>query len=134
MALALANHELGNVTDVAACAAIARAAGAAVHSDAVQAAGKIPVDVGGSASTHWRSRRTRSTGPKGRARSSSGVGLPFEPVVRGGHQERELRAGTENVAGIVGFGVAARLARAALTADAERVAGLRDRLADRCSR
>ncbi len=72
---------------------------------------------------------TRSHGPKGVGALFIRRGLPFEPILRGGHQERERRAGTENVAGIVGFGVAARLARAALTADAARVAGLRDRLA-----
>ena len=68
-------------------------------------------------------------GPKGVGALFIRRGLPFEPLLRGGHQERERRAGTENVAGIVGFGVAARLARAALAADAARVAGLRDRLA-----
>jgi tRNA (5-methylaminomethyl-2-thiouridylate)-methyltransferase len=131
VALALANHELGNVTDVAACAALARAAGAVVHSDAVQAAGKIPIDVRRLGVDTLAVSAHKLHGPKGVGALFIRRGLPFQPVLRGGHQERERRAGTENVAGIVGFGVAARLARAALRADAARVGPLRDRLAAR---
>ncbi len=131
VALGLANHELGNVTDVAACAALARAAGAAVHSDAVQAAGKISVDVGRLGVDTLALSAHKIHGPKGVGALFIRRGLALEPVLRGGHQERARRAGTENVAGIVGFGVAARLARARLAADAARVASLRDRLAER---
>ncbi len=131
VALGLANHELGNVTDVAACAAVARAAGASVHTDAVQAAGKIPVDVGRLGVDTLALSAHKIHGPKGVGALFIRRGLALEPVLRGGHQERERRAGTENVAGIVGFGVAARLARARLAADAVRVAALRDRLAER---
>ncbi len=131
LALAVANHELGNVSDVAAFAAVARAAGAAVHVDAVQAAGKLPLDVAALQVDTLALSAHKLYGPKGVGALFVRRGAALEPVLRGGHQERERRAGTENVAGIVGFGVAARLARAALAADAARVAGLSDRLAER---
>ncbi len=131
LAVALANHEIGNVTDVAAFAAIARAANVAVHSDAVQAAGKIPIDVGALGVDTLSLSAHKLYGPKGIGALFIRRGARLEPVLRGGHQERERRAGTENVAGIVGFGVAARLARAALAEDAARIARLRERLAER---
>ena len=126
--LALANHELGNVYDLAALAAIARAGGALVHADAVQAAGKIPIDVAALGVDALTISAHKLHGPKGVGAVFLRRGAPFEPPGRGGHQERERRAGTENVAGIVGFGVAARLARAELVADATRISALRDRL------
>jgi tRNA (5-methylaminomethyl-2-thiouridylate)-methyltransferase len=131
VSVALANHELGNLADVAAFAAIARPAGAVVHTDAVQAAGKIPIDVIALGVDTLSLSAHKLYGPKGVGALFVRRGARVEPVLRGGHQERERRAGTENVAGIVGFGVAARLARAALAQDAVRVAGLRDRLAER---
>jgi tRNA (5-methylaminomethyl-2-thiouridylate)-methyltransferase len=131
VSVALANHELGNVADVAVFAAIARAAGAAMHTDAVQAAGKIPIDVAALGIDALSLSAHKLHGPKGVGALFVRRASRFEPVLRGGHQERERRAGTENVAGIVGFGVAARLARLALADDAARVARLRDRLAER---
>jgi len=131
LALAVANHELGNVTDVRAFAEIARAAGVAVHADAVQAAGKLPLDVAALPVDTLSLSAHKLHGPKGVGALFVRRGAALEPVLRGGHQERERRAGTENVAGIVGFGVAARLARAALAEEAARVAALRDRLAER---
>ena len=131
VSIALANHELGNVAGVAAFAAIARAAGALVHTDAVQAAGKIAVDVAALGVDTLSLSAHKLYGPKGVGALFVRRGARLEPVLRGGHQERERRAGTENVAGIVGFGVAARLARAALALDAARIARLRDRLAER---
>ncbi|HEY6475117.1 MAG TPA: aminotransferase class V-fold PLP-dependent enzyme, partial [Polyangia bacterium] len=107
--LALANHEIGNVYDLTALAGIARARGALVHADAVQAAGKIPLDVGALGLDALTISGHKIHGPKGVGVVFLRRGAPFEPPGHGGHQERERRAGTENVAGIVGFGVATRL-------------------------
>ncbi|HLK92819.1 MAG TPA: tRNA 2-thiouridine(34) synthase MnmA [Polyangia bacterium] len=129
--LALANHELGSVYDVAALAALAHERGALFHTDAVQAAGKIAVDVAALGVDALTISAHKIHGPKGVGAVFLRRSAPFEPAGQGGHQERERRAGTENVAGIVGFGVAARLARAALDESAARIAALRDRLAAR---
>jgi tRNA (5-methylaminomethyl-2-thiouridylate)-methyltransferase len=126
--LALANHELGNVHEVAAMAAIARQAGALFHADAVQAAGKIAVDVATLGVDALTVSAHKIHGPKGVGAIFLRRGAPFAPIAAGGHQERERRAGTENVAGIVGFGVAARLARVGIDLHAARIAPLRDRL------
>jgi tRNA (5-methylaminomethyl-2-thiouridylate)-methyltransferase len=128
VSLALANHELGNVYDLAAAAAIARGGGALFHADAVAAAGKIAIDVAALGVDALTLSAHKLHGPKGVGAVYLRRGAPFTPITGGGHQERERRAGTENVAGIVGFGVAARLARAALADGAARVAELRDRL------
>ncbi|HVV48599.1 MAG TPA: aminotransferase class V-fold PLP-dependent enzyme, partial [Polyangia bacterium] len=114
--LALANHELGNVYDLAPLAAIARAQGTLVHADAVQAAGKISIDAGALGVDALTISAHKLHGPKGVGAVFLRRRAPFEPAGTGGHQERERRAGTENVAGIVGFGVAARLARRELAA------------------
>jgi tRNA (5-methylaminomethyl-2-thiouridylate)-methyltransferase len=129
--LALANHELGNVTDLAPLAALARAAGALFHTDAVQAAGKIAVEVTALGVDALTLSAHKIHGPKGVGAIFLRRGVPFAPATAGGHQERERRAGTENVAGIIGFGVAARLARAELEACAARVTPLRERLETR---
>ena len=128
--LALANHELGNVYDVAALARVAHEAGALFHTDAVQAAGKLDVDVGALGVDALTLSAHKLHGPKGVGRD-----LPAARACRsrrstaGGHQERERRAGTENVAGIVGFGVAARLAARRAASRRRRASrGLRDRL------
>jgi tRNA-specific 2-thiouridylase len=127
--LAAANHELGNEIDVAALAAVARAGGALFHTDAVQAApwralALANVD-GATISAH------KLGGPQGVGAVFVRRGIDLPPLVVGGHQEHERRAGTENVAGIVGFGMAARLAAAERADASARVAALRDRLADR---
>jgi tRNA (5-methylaminomethyl-2-thiouridylate)-methyltransferase len=127
--LALANHELGNVYDLATLAAIAHERGALVHTDAVQAAGKIAIDVGALGVDALTISAHKIHGPKGAGAIFLRRSAPFEPSGQGGHQERERRPGTENVAGIVGFGTAARLARAELEETGVRVAALRDRLA-----
>ena len=126
--LALANHEIGNVYDVATLARIAHEAGALFHADAVQAAGKLAVDVAALGVDALTLSAHKLYGPKGVGAVYLRRGAPFAPLDAGGHQERERRGGTENVAGIVGFGVAARAARAELASDAARIAGLRDRL------
>ncbi|MDB4980496.1 MAG: mnmA, partial [Myxococcales bacterium] len=125
--LAGVNHELGNVYDVAAFAAIARAGGALFHTDAVQAAAWGPLAAVDAATISAH----KLGGPQGVGAVYVRRGLDLPPLVAGGHQEHERRAGTENVPGIVGFGVAARLTRAERAETAARVARLRDTLAAR---
>jgi tRNA (5-methylaminomethyl-2-thiouridylate)-methyltransferase len=128
VSLATANHELGNVYDVAAFAALAHEVGALFHTDAVQAGGKLPLDVAALGVDALTLSAHKLHGPKGTGAIYLRTGAPFAPPIEGGHQERERRPGTENVVGIVGFGVAARLARAERDAEAVRLAALRDRL------
>ena len=124
----LANNETGVLQPVAEAARLARERGALVHCDAVQAAGKTPLDVRALDVDLLTLSAHKLYGPKGVGCLYVRRGTPLAPLVRGGAQERNRRAGTENVAGIVGFGAAARTARASLAADAPRVAALRDRL------
>jgi tRNA (5-methylaminomethyl-2-thiouridylate)-methyltransferase len=128
VSLALANHELGNVYDVASLAAVARGAGALFHADAVAAAGKVALDVAALDVDALTLSAHKLGGAQGTGAVFLRRGVAFEPASAGGHQERERRPGTENVAGIVGFGVAARLARAGLAGEGARVGALRDRL------
>ena len=122
--LALANHELGTLTDVTRAAAIAHARGALVHCDAVQAAGKVAVDVGALGVDSLALSGHKLHGPKGVGALWVRRGLGLAALFDAGHQERERRPGTENVPGIAGMGVAARLAGAALATEGARVAGL----------
>ena len=127
--LALANHELGNVYDIAALARVAHEVGALFHTDAVQAAGKIDVDVGRARRRCADAVGAQDSRPEGRRCGlPCAVGRRSRRSPAGGHQERERRAGTENVSGIVGFGVAARLAAAERSETAASIARLRDRL------
>jgi cysteine desulfurase len=124
----LANNETGVLQPVAEAARIARGRGALVHCDAVQAAGKVPLDVRALGVDLLALSAHKICGPKGVGGLYVRRGTTIVPLVRGGAQERNRRAGTENVAGIVGFGVAAALAREGLETEARRVAALRDRL------
>jgi cysteine desulfurase len=121
-----ANNEVGTVQPIAALAAECHTRHALLHVDAVQAAGKIPVHVRGidllSVSAH------KVGGPKGVGALFVRRGVNLRPLLWGGNQERGQRAGTENVAGIVGFGAACRLAAAELGAYGELSVALRDAL------
>ena len=123
-----ANNEIGTIQPVAAIAAIAHERGALVHTDAVQSAGKIPVDVRALGVDLLSLSAHKFNGPKGAGALWIKRGTRLLPTMTGGKHERNRRAGTENVAGIAGLGVAARLAAAKLSAEAARVAALRDRL------
>ena len=127
VSLMLANNDTGTLQPVAEAAKIAQASGALVHSDAVQAAGKLPIDVKklGVALLSFSSHKIH--GPKGAGALFVRYGARLAPLVHGGRQERTLRPGTENVPAIVGFGKACELAKTRLDADARRVAELRDR-------
>lgn len=124
----LANNETGVLQDIRSMAAQARAVGAWFHCDAVQALGKIPVnfrDLGVSAltvSSH------KVYGPQGAAALVLDKRVECEPQIAGGGQERGLRSGTENVAAIVGFGLACQLAVADMTTESARQTMLRDHL------
>jgi len=128
--LMAANNEYGGLLPVAAVARALRDRGVPVHTDAVQAAGRIPVDAPAwdvdllSLSAH------KMHGPKGVGALYVRKGFPLRPHTPGGGQEKKIRAGTENTSGIVGFGVAARLARERLD-EAGRIAAMRDRLETR---
>jgi cysteine desulfurase len=124
----LANNETGVLQPVAEAARLARARGALVHCDAVQGAGKVVVDVRALDVDLLTLSAHKMYGPKGAGCLYVRRGTPLAALVRGGGQERNRRAGTENVAGAVGFGAAAALARESLQADAVRVSALRDRL------
>jgi len=124
----LANNETGVVQPVAEAARLAHAKGALVHCDAVQAAGKVVIDVRCLDVDLLTLSAHKIYGPKGVGCLYIRRGTPLAALVRGGGQERNRRAGTENVAGVVGFGAAAAIAREGLQADAVRVAALRDRL------
>jgi cysteine desulfurase len=131
VAVMLANNETGVVQPAAEAGRIARAAGALFHCDAVQAAGKIPIDVRALDPDTLALSAHKFYGPKGVGILYVKRGTRLTPWVRGGSQERGRRAGTENVAGIAGMGRAAALALEDLAAEAARLATLRDRLETR---
>jgi len=125
----LANNETGVIQPISDIAAIAHEAGALLHVDAVQAAGRIRCDIRELGADLLTISAHKLGGPKGAgALIRRDEALRPAPLVRGGGQERRLRAGTENVAGIAGFGAAAEAAARDLKADAARMAALRDRL------
>ena len=126
-----ANNEIGTIQPVAELARLAKARGAVVHTDAVQTAGKIPVSVKALGVDLLSLSAHKFYGPKGVGAIWVRRGLRLLPFMTGGKQERGRRAGTENVAGIVGMGVAARLALLHMTDEAPRLAALRDRLEQR---
>jgi cysteine desulfurase len=125
----LANNETGAVFEgLPAFAARARAAGALVHTDAVQAAGKIPLDVAALGVDLLSLAAHKFGGPKGAGALWVRPGVRLFALAAGGGQERGRRGGTENVAALVGLGEAARLARLRLAGEGIRLAALRDRL------
>jgi cysteine desulfurase len=123
-----ANNELGTVQPIEVIGRIAAEADVLFHCDAVQSAGKLPLDVNQIAADMVSLSAHKIYGPKGVGALYVRSGTPLEPQFHGGHHERDLRPGTENVAGIVGLGKAAELARLRLTEDAARIGALRDRL------
>jgi cysteine desulfurase len=124
----LANNETGVVQDVAAVARLARAAGAWVHSDAVQALGKMEVDFAALGVHAMTLSGHKIYGPKGVGALVLDKRVELVPQITGGGHEKGLRAGTENVPAIVGFGVACELAVQRRENDSARLAGLRDEI------
>jgi cysteine desulfurase len=123
-----ANNEIGTLQPIAEIGRLARERGIPFHSDAVQAAGKVEIDVGELGVDLLTLSAHKICGPKGVGALYVRKGTRLRPLLHGGHHERDRRPGTENVPGMVGLGVAARLARERLAEDAARVGALRDRL------
>lgn len=123
-----ANNEIGSIQPIAEIGKLAHEKGIVFHTDAVQALGHVPIDVEEmnidllSASGH------KLYGPKGIGMLYIRKGIKIKPLIHGGAQERNRRAGTENVPGIVGFGEACRLANEELDKESKRLIALRDKL------
>jgi cysteine desulfurase len=123
-----ANNETGVIFPIEQIAAIARRHGVPLHVDAAQSVGKIPIDVDTLGADLLSIAAHKLHGPKGVGALYVRRGVRLRGQLLGGHQEHDLRAGTENVPGIVGFGVAAELAARHLPEELGRVRELRDRL------
>jgi cysteine desulfurase len=130
VSLMAANNETGAIQPVAAAAEIVHAAGGLLHTDAVQIAGRLPLDFGALGADMMTLSAHKIGGPKGVGALVLREGVAIEPLIKGGGQEQRRRAGTENVAGIVGFGVTAELAAAEL-GKAAALVSLRDELESR---
>jgi cysteine desulfurase len=123
-----ANNEIGTIQPVAEIAAIAHEHGALVHTDAVQTAGKLPLNVRSLGVDLLSIAGHKFYGPKGAGALWVRRGVRLVSPLTGGRQERSRRAGTENVPALVGLGVAAEAAGRSLAAEGQRLAALRDRL------
>lgn len=123
-----ANNEIGTLQPVAEIAAVVKAHGALLHSDAAQSAGKIPLDVSALGVDLLTLAGHKFYATKGVGALYVRTGTPLTALLTGGEQERGLRPGTENVPAIVGLGEAARLARERLPVATPRLTALRDRL------
>lgn len=123
-----ANNEIGTIQPIAEIAKAAHDRGALMHTDAVQSAGKIPVDVRALGVDLLSLAAHKFNGPKGAGALWVKRGTRMLPILTGGKHERNRRAGTENVPAIAGMGVAARLAVQKMSGEADRLRALRDRL------
>jgi cysteine desulfurase len=130
VSIMLANNETGVVQPIMQAAAIVHAAGGLLHVDAVQVAGRIACDINALGADLLTLSAHKIGGPKGVGaliRAREDIHFP-DPLIRGGGQERGLRAGTENVAGIAAFGAAAAAVRRQGAAEADHMRALRDKL------
>lgn len=123
-----ANNETGTIFPVAELVGLAHEKGALFHTDAVQAAGKVQIDVDGLGIDFLSISGHKLHAPKGVGALFVRRGLRFRPLIFGGHQERSRRAGTENVTSIIGLGKACELAQTYLPVERLQLAELRDRL------
>lgn len=123
-----ANNETGTLFPVEQLAVLAHAAGALFHTDAVQAAGKIPINLKATEIDMLSLSGHKLHGPKGIGALYVRKGTKFKPLIRGGHQERGRRGGTENAPAIIGLGKAAQLSIRHLDEERTRVGMLRDRI------
>lgn len=123
-----ANNETGVIEPISEMAKIAQGHGIPFHSDVVQAVGKISVDFRELSADLLSLSSHKIYGPKGIGALVVGDGVELSPVLTGGHHERSLRAGTENIPGIVGFAHALRIAREEIDTYQTRVLALRDKL------
>ena len=125
-----ANNEIGTIQPIGEIGAICRARKVPFHTDAVQAAGHLAIDVGAEQIDMLSLSAHKFHGPKGVGALYVRKGVPLLPLIEGGAQERRKRAGTENVAGIVGLAAALQTACDHLEANAAKVTALRDKLID----
>src|SRR5467141_105573 len=123
-----ANNELGTVQPLEEVGRIAKEADVCLHTDAVQSAGKVPIDVNKLGVDLLSLSGHKFYAPKGIGALYIRGGTPLRQLLYGGHHQRGFRPGTENVAGIVGLGKAAEIVRQSLAEDAQRVSALRDKL------
>lgn len=123
-----ANNQTGTVFPISELAAMAHEVGAVFHTDAVQAAGKILLNIQASEIDMLSLSAHKLHGPKGVGALYVRKSTKFRALLRGGRQERARRAGTENVPGIIGFGMAARLAKERMATDGVQISALRERL------
>lgn len=130
VSIMFANNEIGTIEPVAEIARICREKGVLFHTDAVQAVGHVPVNVEELGVDLLSLSAHKFHGPKGVGALYVRKGVRLDPFIHGGGQERNRRAGTENVAGIVGLGAAIELASSSLEDRAARIAALRDKLID----
>lgn len=129
VSMMLANNEVGTIEPVAEAVRLVRdRSKATIHTDAVQALGKIPVSVESLGVDLASFSAHKIGGPKGVGALYVRRKTPIEPTLHGGGQERDLRSGTSNVSGVVGFGVAAKIAAKEVEQEAERLSAFRDRL------
>ena len=123
-----ANNVVGTVQPINELARLAHDHGVPFHTDAVQAAGRIPINVRTQPIGLLSLAAHKIHGPKGVGALFVRTGIPIAPIIHGGGQERGLRSATENTAGIVGLGCAAEIARAEMSGEAARLVKLRDRI------
>jgi cysteine desulfurase len=128
VSLMLANNETGAIQPVAEAAAMVHASGGLIHVDAVQGPGRIACDFNALGADLMTLSAHKIGGPQGAGALIRRDGIALDPLIKGGGQERGARAGTENVAGIAGFGAATEAAACHLAEEAAHMAGLRDRL------
>lgn len=130
VSIMLANNEVGTIQPIADIARLAHRFGALMHTDAVQALGQLPIKVDGLGVDLLTMSGHKIYGPKGIGALYIRDGVEIEPIIRGGGHEHNLRAGTENVPGIVGLGTAAELAATQLEQRRRHLTTIRDRLKD----
>lgn len=123
-----ANNEVGSIQPIPEIGRVAETAGVYFHTDAVQTVGHIPVDVNKLGVDMLSISAHKLYGPKGVGALYIHAGTNIQPLIYGGGQEKQMRAGTENVPGIVGFGKAVELAQADMDEEARRISQLRDTL------
>jgi cysteine desulfurase len=128
VSIMLANNEAGTIEPVRDIVRIAKEKGVMVHTDAVQAVGKVPLDVDELGVDLLSLSGHKFYGPKGVGALFIRKGIKISPMQHGGHHEKNRRAGTENVPGLVGMGVAAEIAKREMASESKRISGLRDRL------
>ncbi len=131
VSIMLANNEVGTVQPIREISQECQKKGILLHTDAVQAVGKIPINVKDLGVDLLSISSHKINGPKGVGALYVRQGVKLDPIILGGGQEGGMRSGTENVAGIAGFGIACRIAHENLDADTKRIMHLRNHLVER---